>query len=721
MTIQQDSGQGKQKSEVRSTRKTCPRLSVILCTYNRRNLVLSALASLRRQTLAYDQFEVLVIDNGSTDGTLEAVRAYVNAGRLAGRKPEDSWLVHCLAEAQNGLAYARRKGLELAAGEIAVFVDDDTLADPYFLEGLLKAYTETRADAVGGRVELRWEAPRPYWLTTDMLELLGYFAPVPTRTRLGTGTNFSSCCFSVKIEALQSVGYFSPFLSKRLHVPASMEVHEMCNRLLQAGYALWYEPDAMVSHRVPAARLHKAYFVGRAYWQGRSEVLREDWRNLAREDASWQLVSAAFHKILPEMRQILYLAFIHRPLLRLAERPTAERLEALMAQAKSWGRVQQRLQFLMRVPAEPTPPAVMLVRATQVEPGADLLARGLLSLQGVSCTQVTADIPLSWLWRHRTYWGQPSGIIHFYRPGALTLSQRQRQRLWFRLWLARNWGIPIVTSDTGGWWQTTRQLRHLTRRLLERKLLYSSDIVLASTRQPAQLYPDQKLRRHVRCLPHPGFHGYYAQPVERREAHRQLGLPSNSGYIYLCLAYAHTERELVHLLEIFTEVRGKEVLRVGASSSCGAGSQLLVVGVPGDKKGNARMLRLAALNAAVHLSMAQPGKEDIPLYLGAADALVLPHFALPAAGTSEIALLALSYGRAIVAPRLPRFKGVLPPGASVFYEPAQPDSLLQALLKLQGRTYALGKDELEALEAKTGWVEYAQRLQMLYKQLLLRS
>jgi glycosyltransferase involved in cell wall biosynthesis len=717
MTLQQQADRDRQKTEGGFARKTAPRLSVILCTYNRRNLVLSALASLRRQTLSYNQFEVLVIDNGSTDGTLGAVQAYVNAGNLAGRNPQDRWRVQCLAEPQNGLAYARHTGLAAAAGEIAVFLDDDTLADPYFLEGLLKAYVETGADAVGGRVELHWEAARPYWVTDDMLELLGFFAPVSTRTQLREGTYFSSSCFSVRIEALRSVGYFSPFLSKRLHMPASMEVHDMCERLHQAGYTLWYEPGAMVSHRTPAARLRKAYFVGRAYWHGRSEVLTDYVRNLTGGDTNHQSLAATFQILLPEARQLLYLAFIHRPLLRLSDRPTHERLEAMMAQARSWGHIQQRLQFLEHAPAELTTPAVLLVRATESDPGLDLLARGL-RLQDVACTQVMADIPLSWLWRHRAYWGQAIGIIHFYRPGALELTPRQRQRLWFRLWLARNWGIRIVTSDTGGWWQATRHLHHLARRMLERNLLYTSDIVLTYTRQPEQLYVDKKLRRHVRSLPHPGFRGYYAQPVERAEAHRQLGLPQNAGCTYLCLAYAHTERELIQLLETFVEVREKE-RHLGAQSAPGlAGSQLALVGIPGDKKSGARILKLAALNPAVHLYLGRPGRDNIPLYLGAADALVLPHFAQKSAGTLEIALLALSYRRAIVAPRLPRFIGLLPPGACVFYEPGNRKSLLQALLKLQEGTYALREDELAALEAEKGWGQYARRLQKLYKQLL---
>src|SRR6266568_8429324 len=243
--------------------RTLPRFSVILCTYNRRNLVLSLLASLRRQTLAYDQFEVIVVDNDSNDGTLAAVRTYVSAGSdiQDSECPGGGWQVQCLSEPQNGLAYARNAGLQAASGEIAVFLDDDTLADPHFLERLLIAYEETGADAIGGRVELRWEAPRPHWLTDGLLDMLGYFAPNPVRMQLQECSSFSSSSFSIKVEALRSVGYFSPFLSKRLHLPARMEVHDLCRRLHKAGYTLWYEPEAIVVHRVPAARLIRPFFV----------------------------------------------------------------------------------------------------------------------------------------------------------------------------------------------------------------------------------------------------------------------------------------------------------------------------------------------------------------------------------------------------------------------------------------------------------------------------
>ena len=701
--------------ELPVTFKKSPRLSIILCTYNRCNLVLSALASIRRQTLAYDQFEVIVIDNGSTDGTLAAVRSYVSAGAQPGRRPEEIWQVQCLSEPRNGLAYARQTGLLAASAEIAVFLDDDVIADPFFLEHLLTAYTETDASAIGGRVELRWEAPRPHWLNEDLLEFLGYFAPSPDRIQLVEGKSFSSCCFSVKIEALRSIGLFSPFLSKRMHLPTSLEVEDLCQRLHQAGYSLWYEPGAAVAHRASAARLNRPYFVGRAYWQGRSEVLTH---YASKHETSRQPLTegSLFKALVPELRTICYLALLHRPLLALAGRPMAERLEAAMAQARSWGHVQQRLQFLEHAPPEATTAAVLLVRSAELNPDVDLLAQAL-ARQDISCTQSIAEIPLSWLWRHRAYQRQAMGIVHLYQPGALRLSSRQRRRLWFRLWLARCWGIRLVTTDVGGWWQSTRNLRFLARRTLERNLLYTSELVLAYTRQPEQLYPDKKLRRRIRCLPHPGLLGYYEPPLPRAEAHEQLGLSPMAGSILLCFAHNHTEREIVQLIEAFSEAKKKaKAATVPAPLSVRA--QLLLVGTPADKKVSQRVLKLAALNSAIHLALNETNKENIPLYLGAADAIVLPHFANRQSGILATALLALSYGRSVVAPNLPRFQGMLPPSACAYYDPSSRESFVQALLKVQTLHYTMGEKETLALQAESGWGQYTHRLLKMYKLLL---
>ncbi len=737
--------------------KLCPHFSVILCTYNRRNLALSTLASLRSQTLPYSQFEVIVVDNGSSDGTFDAVRTYVSAGMQEEKDAKDTWQVQCLSEPQNGLAYARNTGLLAANGEVAVFLHDDALADQHWLEHLLTAYEKTGADAIGGRVELDWEVPRPHWLSEELLEMLGYFAPARVRTQLAKPTSLSSCNFSVKIEALRAIGYFSPLLSKSPNRPLRMEMDDLCRRLRDAGYALWYEPEAMVVHRASAIRLTRPFFVGRAYWQGRSEVLLEyvasvpphpagainrvpthtptphpaDAINRVPTPHPGAINRAPTHTptphpadainrvptrlpmkllaILTELRELAYLALLHRPLLGLAGRSTNERLLAAMEQARSWGRLQQWFQLPKRPSRESVVRAVLFVRPAGADPTADLLAQALTS-QDVDYGIGIEGITWSWLWAHRPRDERTRSIVHFYRVGAFNLTYGQRQWFRFWLWLARLWGFGIITTDTGGWWQSTYSLRFLSRRSLERKVLSASDVVLAYTRQPEQLYPDRRLRRRVRCLLHPGFRGYYGPPEPRAQAREQLGLPKEAGTVYLCFAYAHTEREVVLLIEAFLDLKpGKQQKK--------ATPQLLIVGLPADKQSPACVLKLAALNPTIHLNMTTPCKEDMPLYVGATDVVVLPHFSMPAAGMLEMAILALSYEHVMIVPNLPRFRGMLPPRASILYDPTSRASLVRALSQAQASTFHLNAQEAVILEAESGWREYAQRLLKLYQQL----
>lgn len=694
-----------------------PRFSVILCTYNRRDLVLSTLASLRRQTLPYAQFEVIVVDNGSTDGTLNTVRAYVSAGMQEQKKTDDTWRVQCLAEPRSGLAHARNTGLHTAAGDIAVFLDDDALADPHFLEQLMQAYDQTGADAIGGRVEIRWEAPRPHWVSEDLLEQLGYFSPFAERRQVWPGMKdglcLSNCNFSVKVAALRAAGKFRPFLSKRPRMPMSMEIQDVCQRLYDANKNIWYEPRALVMHRVPAQRLQRSYFVGRAYWQGRYDVLTA-YARTGFEKGKGSARPA--RTLLPELARLAYLFFVQRPLLRLAARSSNERLKAAMEQAHRWGFLQQRVSLLHHAPAEMTTPAVLLVHTNGTDPSPQLLSRALARYE-VNCAAIDGRIPLAWLWQQRRRRRSARGIIHFYRPGALQLSARQSGQLWFRLWLARSWGIHIVATDAGGWWQSTRGLPAFARQLLERRIISLSRLVLSYTRQPERLYPQKKLRRRARCLLHPGFRGYYPQPAPLDVARQQLGLPRDS-FVYVCLANNHTEKELLALLSTFAGLKRHEQL-YGSFAPAQAGAQLLLVGAAGDQKTTTRILEAAAFYPAVHLALTFK-EERMPFYLGAANAVVLPHTALPSAGSLHMAMLALSYERAVVAPDLPRFAGMLPPEACVYYQPASAGSLGQALLKVQRLHYALNQKEAEALDAASSWNQYAQRLLTWYQQLLSR-
>lgn len=99
------------------------RLSVVVPTYNRSEVLRVCLASLARQTLSSDQFEVLVVDDGSTDDTESVVRSFQGA-----------LLVRYLRQPHNrGRAAARNRGIREATGDVVVFVDSDVFPVPGFL------------------------------------------------------------------------------------------------------------------------------------------------------------------------------------------------------------------------------------------------------------------------------------------------------------------------------------------------------------------------------------------------------------------------------------------------------------------------------------------------------------------------------------------------------------------------------------------------------------
>ncbi len=103
-----------------------PLISVQLCTYNRRALLGRVLDALFHQDLAPDDYEIILVDDGSDDGTYEEVLQ-----RLA-----PTCALHLVRQSNAGLARGRNVGIERARGEIILFMDDDVLATP----GLLSAH-----------------------------------------------------------------------------------------------------------------------------------------------------------------------------------------------------------------------------------------------------------------------------------------------------------------------------------------------------------------------------------------------------------------------------------------------------------------------------------------------------------------------------------------------------------------------------------------------------
>jgi len=114
-----------------------PFVSIVVCTFNRSNRLNPCLKSLREQTYPLDRYEIIVVDDGSTDSTLQTI------------EKEGVNLIH--HEKNKGIPAARNSGIAAAKGEIVAFIDDDAVADPHWLEHLMLPFEDPTVGASGGK------------------------------------------------------------------------------------------------------------------------------------------------------------------------------------------------------------------------------------------------------------------------------------------------------------------------------------------------------------------------------------------------------------------------------------------------------------------------------------------------------------------------------------------------------------------------------------------
>ena len=238
-----------------------PTATVAIPTRNRRARLIPLLELLIPQATDLGA-EILVVDNGSSDGSVEAVRAL------------EGDTVRCIVEPGVGATRARNAAARAARGEVAAFIDDDARPRPDWLKALLDPFSDGRVGCVGGRVRLRFEGAAPAWINDALTAYLAAYDlgddPVDLALRphheAPRGLNMA-----VRREALLEVGGFDVRLGPRGSRPSVGEESELCLRLLRRGRGVRYDPRAEVEHLVDPARLDSAWFLRRAFWTGWGE------------------------------------------------------------------------------------------------------------------------------------------------------------------------------------------------------------------------------------------------------------------------------------------------------------------------------------------------------------------------------------------------------------------------------------------------------------------
>jgi glycosyltransferase involved in cell wall biosynthesis len=242
--------------------------SVIICTHNRASLLLDLLKSFKDQSVPPDRYELIVVDNASSDTT----RDIVNEVSVEMKN------LKYLHEPELGLSRARNTGIKNAQGEIIVFVDDDICPEANWLEVLITSFESysPRPLCVGGRILPKWQAQKPDWLPDNSklrpLSLLDWGDhPIWLSTPSLGGGNLA-----IRKSALSHIGGFDKKLGRVGKKLMSMEEILFLFLVLQeyGKQSLLYQPKAVVYHCIPQDKIvDRRYILRRSYGDGVSKAI----------------------------------------------------------------------------------------------------------------------------------------------------------------------------------------------------------------------------------------------------------------------------------------------------------------------------------------------------------------------------------------------------------------------------------------------------------------
>lgn len=241
------------------------KFSVVIATYNRAEELVKTLQSISSLQVA-DAWEVIIVDNNSTDNTKDVV---LKAAEIF---PVPLRYLH---ETQQGRSAALNTGINAAQGEIVATTDDDVRVESNWLTNGERALQQLGCDYLGGKALPIWSGKRPAWIPEGrcvhwaVIALLDYGAkPLPLGDYVPLGVNMI-----FRREAFDRAGLWDNTIGRKAGTLLGQEVREWCQRARAANVKGFYSPDLVIHHVIPADRLTKKYFRSWFYWHGISRAI----------------------------------------------------------------------------------------------------------------------------------------------------------------------------------------------------------------------------------------------------------------------------------------------------------------------------------------------------------------------------------------------------------------------------------------------------------------
>lgn len=255
-------------------------ITVVISTYNRSGMLAGALDSVLGQESEGTLYEVIVVDNNSTDQTRDVVESYIAKGHKN---------LRYILEPKQGVSYVRNTGIAEARAEIIAFADDDVRVTKDWIAKIKRVFDQhPEIDCIGGKVLPEWMGSPPRWLNRDHwmpLALLDY-GDKPVLINADNPLCLVSANLAVRRRTFLKTGLFAPDLQRVKNGIGSMEDAELLERFWRTGQQCLYVPDLIVITGVPVERMTKSYHrrwhTGHGYFFAimRSEAMERSSRRL---------------------------------------------------------------------------------------------------------------------------------------------------------------------------------------------------------------------------------------------------------------------------------------------------------------------------------------------------------------------------------------------------------------------------------------------------------
>ena len=238
-----------------------PKISVVICTYNRAKFIEEALHCLVSQTLASSKYEIIIVNNNCTDSTETIVNNFISDNKTHNCRQ--------VSEFNQGLSFARNKGIKEANYSLICYIDDDGYAEPKYLENILEIFIDNDDFVgVGGKVIPVYETEEPEWYNSYLRMMVTSidFGNIPFRCY---GKKYPAGCSMIyRKDILIEAGGFNNDLKWRA------DDKYIFHAVRKLSKEIYYRPELRVQHCIDGDRITDKNFDRLSALLGSEERLR---------------------------------------------------------------------------------------------------------------------------------------------------------------------------------------------------------------------------------------------------------------------------------------------------------------------------------------------------------------------------------------------------------------------------------------------------------------